>query len=99
MGYVDLKGTTYKSSTIATGYGAHLAQPLLRKHVEGREHELTEEQARAILEESMRVLYYRDCRALNKIQIATITASGAKISEPYVLDTNWNVAKFVAGYD
>lgn len=99
LGYVDLKGTTYKATTIATGYGAHLAQPLLRKHVEGREKVLTEEEARKILEESLRVLYYRDCNAFNKVQIATVTAAGTKVSEPYVLETNWNVAKYVRGYD
>jgi len=99
LGYVDLRGTTYQSSTIATGYGAHLAQPLLRKQVEGKEDTLTEEEARKILEDSMRILYYRDCRALNKIQIATITAKGAQITEPYTIETNWNVASYVKGYD
>ena len=56
LGYVDLLGTTYQSSTIATGFGLHLAQPMLRKAVEGRETHLTENDARAILEECMRVL-------------------------------------------
>ena len=31
LGYVDLVGTTYTDTTLATGYGAHLARPLLRK--------------------------------------------------------------------
>lgn len=56
LGYVDLLGTTYQSSTIATGFGLHLAQPMLRKAVEGREDTLTEEEARAIIEDCMRVL-------------------------------------------
>lgn len=56
LGYVDLLGVTYQSSTIATGFGLHLAQPLLRKAVEGREDQLTEEQARSILEGCMKVL-------------------------------------------
>lgn len=99
LGYVDLKGTTYKANTIATGYGAYLAQPLLRKHVEGRENDLTEEEAKKILEESLRVLYYRDCCSSNLVQIATVTAQGAKVSDPYYLDTNWSVAKYVRGYD
>ena len=67
LGYVDLKGVAYKSSTIATGYGAYIAQPLLRKAVEGREDILSEEQARILLEQCMRVLYYRDARSLNKV--------------------------------
>lgn len=69
LSYVDLLGTTYTASTIATGYGAYIAQPLLRKAVEGYEDVLTEEQARKILEDSMRVLFYRDARSLNKVRL------------------------------
>ena len=67
MSFVDLLGTTYSASTLATGYGAHIAQPLLRKSVEGREDTLTEEEALKIIENSMRVLYYRDARSINKV--------------------------------
>ena len=67
LGFVDLQGTTYQSSTIATGYGAYIGQPLLRKAVEGREDELTEEEAVKVLEDVMRVLFYRDARSLNKV--------------------------------
>lgn len=56
LGYVDLLGTTYQSSTIATGFGLHLAQPLLRKAVEGRENDIDEEEAKRILQECMKVL-------------------------------------------
>ena len=67
LGYVDLLGTTYSASTLATGYGAHIAQPLLRKAVEGYEDVLTEAQAFEILETCMRVLFYRDARSLDKV--------------------------------
>lgn len=56
LGYVDLLGTTYQSPTIATGFGLHLAQPLLRRAVEGRENDLSEDEARAIIEQCMQVL-------------------------------------------
>lgn len=68
LAYVDLLGTTYRASTIATGYGAHIAQPLLRKAVEGYEDVITEEQALSILETCMKVLFYRDARSLNKVR-------------------------------
>ncbi|KAG6837573.1 hypothetical protein H0H93_006987 [Arthromyces matolae] len=68
LSFVDLLGTTYSASTLATGYGAHIAQPLLRKAVEGREDILTEEEAAKILEDSMRVLFYRDARSIDKVQ-------------------------------
>lgn len=75
LSYVDLLGTTYTASTIATGYGGHIAQPLLRKAVEGYEDVLTEEQARKILEDSMRVLFYRDARSLNKVRLIPFAPS------------------------
>ncbi|KAJ3296293.1 Proteasome subunit beta type-7 [Borealophlyctis nickersoniae] len=98
LGFVDLQGTTYQSSTVATGYGAYIGQPLLRKAVEGREDTLTEEEAAKILEEVMRVLFYRDARAFNRIQLAKVTAEGTKISEPYELQTEWSFAENVKGY-
>jgi len=67
LGYVDLLGTTYFSDSIATGYGSYIAQPLLRKALEGRENNpLTEEEAIKLLDDCMRVLFYRDARSLNK---------------------------------
>jgi 20S proteasome subunit beta 7 len=68
LAYVDLLGTTYSASTIATGYGAYIAQPLLRRAVEDNEDVLTEAAAQKILEDCMRVLFYRDARALNKVR-------------------------------
>ncbi|KAI9458983.1 proteasome endopeptidase complex beta subunit [Boletus coccyginus] len=98
LSYVDLLGTTYTASTIATGYGSYIAQPLLRKAVEGFEDVLTEEQARKILEDSMRVLFYRDARSLNKYQLATITAAGVRISDSLQLETSWDFAEGIRGY-
>ena len=68
LSYVDLLGTTYTASTLATGFGAYIAQPLLRKEVEGYEDVLTAEQAQKILEDCMRVLFYRDARSLDKVR-------------------------------
>ncbi|KAH0835660.1 proteasome endopeptidase complex beta subunit [Lanmaoa asiatica] len=98
LSFVDLLGTTYTASTIATGYGAYIAQPLLRKAVEGYEEVLTEEQARKIMEDSMRVLFYRDARSLNKYQLAIITAAGVRISDSLHLETSWNFAEGIRGY-
>lgn len=67
LGAVNLLGTTWQSSTIATGYGAYIAQPLLRKAVEGKEDSLTEAEAVKILDDCVRVLFYRDARSLNRV--------------------------------
>jgi 20S proteasome subunit beta 7 len=93
LGYVDKIGTTYEDSFIATGFGSYLAIPILR---EKYREDLTEGEARALLEDCMRVLFYRDCRALNKIQLAKVTKEdGVLISDPYEIETNWNSASFV----
>lgn len=71
LAHVDLLGVTYQSPSIATGFGMHLAQPLLRKALEDLgpdgESKLEEADARKILENAMRVLFYRDARSLNKV--------------------------------
>jgi 20S proteasome subunit beta 7 len=99
LGCTDLLGTTYQASTIATGFGAHLAQPILRKAVEGREDTLTEEEAIANIDNCMKVLYYRDARSLNKFQRAKITEQGFEITQPYSVATGWKYAEEVEGYD
>ena len=95
---MDLLGTTYEASSLATGYGTYIAQPLLREAVEGREDVLTEEEAVKILENSLRVLFYRDARSLNKYQIGKITAEGVAISDSKELVTQWSFAEGIRGY-
>lgn len=64
---MNLLGTTFESSTIATGFGAYLAQPILRNAVEGKENVLTEDEARILLEKCMTVLWYRDARSTDMV--------------------------------
>lgn len=100
LGYVDLLGTRYEASSIATGFGSYLAQPLLRKSLEEKQgHEnLSFDDAKQLLEGCMRVLYYRDARSLNKIQMANITEQGVQISQPYIIESDWSIAEYVKGY-
>merc|ERR1711935_199654 len=97
LGTVDLLGTQFEDDIIATGFGGHLAIPLLREAHEKFGTDMSAEQARKVLEDCMRVLYYRDCRTINKLQFADITDSAISInsaSEPVVLDTKWDFAKY-----
>ncbi|GMI02100.1 hypothetical protein TrVE_jg8042 [Triparma verrucosa] len=92
LGYVDKIGTTYEDDFIATGFGSYLAIPILRSKWRP---DLTEGEARALLEDCLRVLFYRDCRALNRIQIAKVAeGETGVVSEPYELETNWEGAGF-----
>jgi len=93
LGVADLHGTAYQDTTIATGYGNHIARPLLREFFSTRNNDpsqVTYDEAKTLMETCLRVLFYRDARALNRIQIATVTAEGVTISEPYELSTDWS---------
>ena len=93
LGIVDLYGSNYTNDTFGTGYGHHLAIPILR---ERQKNDMSEADARTLLEDAIRVCYYRDARAINKYQIATVTAKdGVNISAPFTLDTQWNFKRFV----
>lgn len=95
LGWVDKIGTTVSDKMIATGFGGYLALPLMR---EKWTPQMTEGEARALLEDGMRVLFYRDCRASPRMQLAKITppTEGATsgtllISEPYELESSWDL--------
>jgi 20S proteasome subunit beta 7 len=93
LGSVDKIGTTVTDHVLATGFGSYLALPLLR---EKWRPDLTEGEARAILEDCLKVLFYRDCRGSAQIQLAKIPTGGtAIVSDPYPIDTYWDDPAFV----
>ncbi|KAI4128106.1 MAG: hypothetical protein LQ338_002891 [Usnochroma carphineum] len=99
---VDLLGTTFSSPTLATGFGAHLAQPLLRKLADSESavKDVTREQAVAAIKECMKVLFYRDARSLDKYSIAVITKeAGVELKEDEQLQNqSWAFAEMIKGY-
>mmetsp|Transcript_22521 Transcript_22521/g.30942 ORF Transcript_22521/g.30942 Transcript_22521/m.30942 type:complete len:137 (+) Transcript_22521:29-439(+) len=92
LAQVDLQGTNFRENIIATGYGAYIAIPLLRNAREQNPN-LTAENAHSVLESSMRVLFYRECRTINRFQFATVGPDGVKINEPVSLETDWRVGE------
>ncbi|KAG6421460.1 hypothetical protein SASPL_118013 [Salvia splendens] len=91
LGTVSMIGVHYEDDHVATGFGNHLARPILRD--EWHEN-LTYEEGVKLLEKCMRVLLYRDRSAVNKLQIAKITEEGFTVSEPYSLKTFWDFNAF-----
>ena len=65
MGTVDHIGTAFTDDFVATGFGHHFAMPILREEWRA---DLTEAEARTLIEKVMRVCYYRDCRTINKVR-------------------------------
>ncbi|PBP22659.1 proteasome component PRE4 [Diplocarpon rosae] len=97
----DLLGTSFSSPSLATGYGAHLAQPLLRKIAPDEEaaSKLSQEQALEAVKESMKVLFYRDARSLDKYSIAVVTKNGIELKEDEKLEKqSWAFADQIRGY-
>lgn len=97
----DLLGTTFSAPTLATGFGAHLAQPILRRLIsdEAQVQNITKDQAIAALKECMKVLFYRDARSIDEYSIAVVTKDGVDIKENEKLEKqSWAFAEGIRGY-
>lgn len=64
---VDQIGTAFEADFAATGFGKHMAIPMIRDRWSA---DMTEADARSLLEDCMRVLFYRDCRTINRVRPA-----------------------------
>lgn len=101
LAYADLLGTTYSSPSLATGFGAHLAQPIMRRAVpnEAASRELSKEQAVECIKECMKVLFYRDARSMPVYSIAVIDGKGVDLKEDEKLENqSWAFAEQIRGY-
>lgn len=97
----DLLGSTYSAPSLATGFGAMLAQPILRRHVpdDAAAAKLTQDEAVKIVKECMKVLYYRDARSLDSYSIAVVTKDGVDLEENEKLEgQSWAFAERIKGY-
>lgn len=72
LGYLDQYATQFEENYSATGFGSQMALPLIRDRWRA---DMSEAEARRLMEDCMRVLWYRDCKALNRIQIGTVSAA------------------------
>lgn len=97
----DLRGTSFTSPSLATGFGSMLAQPILRKYAPTEEAalNLTREQAVEIVKECMKVLFYRDARSLDNYSLAVVTREGVDLKEDEKLEQqSWKFAERIRGY-
>eukprot|EP00759_Apiculatamorpha_spiralis_P051121 PhF_6_TR5119/c0_g1_i1/m.7254/K02736/PSMB4; 20S proteasome subunit beta 7 len=94
LGVIDDIGTHWTADYAGTVFGQHMAVPLLRAQVEEKGLPKTRDDAIVLLEQCMRVLFYRECRTINRIQVVDASPAGVVISDPYVLDTNWEYEGF-----
>lgn len=97
----DLLGNTFSAPHMATGFGAHLAVPILRRLFpeERPIEDITKDKAVAALQECMKVLFYRDARSLDKYSIAVITKDGVELKEDETVQAqSWAFAEAIRGY-
>ncbi|KAM3514252.1 hypothetical protein MY11210_002141 [Beauveria gryllotalpidicola] len=97
----DLLGTTYASPSLATGYGAMLAQPIMRRRVPDDEAAATleKDEAIALVQECMKVLFYRDARSMDTYSMAVVTKDGVDVSYDNKLENqSWAFAERIRGY-
>jgi len=94
LGTTDKVGTMYTDDIIATGMGAMLALPLLRKSWRP---DLSEAEATKLLTDAMTVLNCRDKQSGNKINIGKVDATSCTVSEPIPLQIKWDYPEFVRG--
>ena len=85
-------GQHYADSHLAAGFGNHMARPLFReKHTD----DMSEAEARALMEDALRACVMRDKSMMNKFQIAKVEVGKApEISEPFAVATSWDYEKY-----
>ncbi|OJJ02971.1 hypothetical protein ASPVEDRAFT_53556 [Aspergillus versicolor CBS 583.65] len=97
----DLLGTTFSAPHLATGFGAHLAIPILRRlFPEDRPiEEISKEEAVSALKDCLKVLWYRDARSMDKYSLALITQDGVEVHEDQRIEAqSWAFAESIKGY-
>mmetsp|Transcript_1165 Transcript_1165/g.2812 ORF Transcript_1165/g.2812 Transcript_1165/m.2812 type:complete len:202 (+) Transcript_1165:5169-5774(+) len=94
LAYLDTCGTLVKADYAATWYGLAMAKPYIHNHWRP---DMTEAEARDLLETVARLLWYRDSTASERIQIAKVDATGVSFTDPYVLSSEWDLESFKTG--
>ena len=97
----DLLGSSFSAPHMATGFGAHLAVPILRRLFpeERPIEEISKEEALAAIKECMKVLFYRDARSLDKYSVAVVTKDGVERKEDEQVEAqSWAFAESIKGY-
>jgi len=85
---VDLYGTLIEEPTwVCTGFANYMAKPIIANNWHK---DMTEDQAKELLKECFKVLFYRDCGATDRIQFAVVTKDGARIEKPFQVDSKWD---------
>lgn len=95
LGHINFRGRSYTNNVIATGFGTHLALPILREYSE--KGPINEATAQELVKKSMEVLFYRDCRGYPRYSMANIKNEACEVTK-HDVEQNWDVAHRIQGY-
>jgi len=98
LGTVNMIGIAFKDDVIATGFGAHLALPIMRDALE-KKPKLSLADAKELIAKCMEVLFYRDARSIDEFEMAVITPTGTEVISPIPVKSNWDVGLLVMGHE
>lgn len=87
-------GTAYQDKAICSGFGAHLALPLVREALDNNPNP-SEQDARDLVAKAMEVLFYRDARSYSKYQVGIVTADGIEINDNIKVNQKWDLAYLI----
>jgi len=105
LGYLDMKGSAHEDTSVATGYGQYFAQTLMREALDKKSNGvlLTEQEARELIKECMKVLYYRDARSWNVYELSVVKREAGLtksiIEGPFKVEGDWSIAHLVSGLE
>ena len=88
LGVTDLYGTKIEHDFVLTGLSIHYCQVLMQN---GWRADLTEDEARKLIADCMEVMFCRDKKATDRVQITTITEAGVTMHEPIQVDSKWDL--------
>lgn len=85
--FVDHQGTAFEEDFMATGFGNHLAMPILRNEWKP---DITLQEAKDLISKCMKICFYRDCHGYCRIQFSHVITGSDPVIEPAAeLDHFW----------
>ena len=86
LGSSDLYGTKIEQDFLLTGLSGYYCQVLMQNR---RRDDMSEDEARALVLDCMKVMFYRDKKCHDQIQISTVTKQGVTMYDPIQAPSEW----------
>ena len=88
LGWSNFHGLKIECDWLATGFGNYFCTTLLDNEWKP---DMSAEEAKALIERCLDVMFWRDKKGHDMVQLATVTQAGSNIGEMYKLKTERNL--------